>query len=159
MISLKLICLSKCTMQSHVDHICRGSTTTEQAGRSSGTLSFDGTSCEFTLTNITAVSYDKWDNAPGPRIPMPENILNIVGVNRSQSCNSTRILIKSETYCIDNTVKDTLIDVTDDKQVKFAVVSEQAEPFTLKYYAGEALIYINVHWILCPLSCPSVMTP
>ena len=74
---------------------------------------------------------------------MPENILNIVGVNRSQSCNSARILIKSETYCIDNTVKDTLIDVTDDKNVKFAVVSEQAEPFTIKYYAGKAL---KVNW-------------
>ena len=145
MISLKLFCWSTCMIPSHIDHTCIGSTTTEQAGRSSGTLSFDGTSCEFTLTNITAMSYFQIDNAPGPRIPMPENILNIVGVKRSQSCNSTRILIKSETYCIDNTVRDTLIDVTDNKQVKFAVVSEQAEPFTLKYYAGEALIYINVH--------------
>ena len=144
-IILKLTCLSKCRVQSHIDHICIGSTTTEQAGRSSGTLSFDGTSCEFTLTNITAMSYLQYDDAPGPFIPMPENILNIVGVNRSQSCNSTRILIKAETYCIDNTVKDTLINVTDDEHVKFSVVSEQAEPFTIKYYAGEALMYINVH--------------
>ena len=142
-ISLKLICLSKCTMPPHIDHICIGSTTTEQAGRSSGTLTFDGTSCEFTLTDITAASYHKTGEALGP--VMPENILNIVGVKRSQSCDSTQILIESETYCIDSTVKDTLINVTDDNHLKFAVVSKQAEPFIIKYYAGEALIYINAH--------------
>ena len=68
-----------------------------------------------------------------------KSILNIVGVRRSQSCDSMQILIASETYCIDNTVKDTLINVTDDLQVKFAVVSEQAEPLTIKYYKGKFL--------------------
>ena len=134
-IILKFICQSNCTTPSHIDHICVGGTTTEQAGRSSGTLSFDGTSCEFTLTNITELSY--LNTVPrGKGYQM--NILNIVGVIRSQRCNSSLILIRSESYCLDNTVKDTLFNVTD-KQITLSVVSmcNQAKPFTLEYYKGK----------------------
>ena len=134
-IILKFICQSNCTTPSHIDHICAGGSTTEQAGRSSGTLSFDGTSCEFTLTDITELSY--LNTVPrGKGYQM--NILNIVGVIRSQRCNSSLILIHSESYCLDNTVKDTLFNVTD-KQITLSVVSmcNQAKPFTLEYYKGK----------------------
>ena len=146
-IILELFCWSTCMIPSHIDHTCIGSTTTEQAGRSSGTLSFDGTSCEFTLTNVTAMKYEtfrEYVDAFKDEEPV-KSILNIVGVRRSQSCDSMQILIASETYCIDNTVKDTLINVTDDLQVKFAVVSEQAEPLTIKYYKGKCLEKYSKH--------------
>ena len=129
---------------SHIDHTCIGNATTEQAGKSSGTLSFDGTSCDFTLTNITAMRYPTYYEMFNEEDTV-ENILNIVGVRRSQSCDSNQILIESETYCIDNTVKDTLINVTDDLKVKFAVLSEQAEPFTIKYYKGKLLEEYSRH--------------
>lgn len=132
---LKFICQSNCTTPSHIDHICVGGSTTEQAGRSSGTLSFDGTSCEFTLTDIMELSYlNTVRRGKGYRM----NILNIVGVMRSQRCNSSLILIHSESYCLDNTVKDTLFNVTD-KQIMLSVVSmrNQAKPFKLEYYKGK----------------------
>ena len=132
-IIIKLMCWSNSTTPPHVDHVCMGGSTAEKAGRSSGSLSFDGRYCEFTLTNITQLSYFN-TVIKGKSYQM--NILNIVGVSKSQNCDSTHILIDSESYCVDNTVKDALVNVTDE-QMKFSVVSNQAKSFTLEYYKGK----------------------
>ena len=65
------------------------------------------------------------------------NRLNIVGVRRNESCDTTKIVIDSGNYCIDESVKDTVIEVTD-QQMKFALVSNREEAFTLTYYKGKS---------------------
>ena len=133
LIFLKLVSKFYCSSQpTHVDHVCRDNVTTEQAGMGSGTLTFDGTRCEITITDIPELRNK--NNQGLNQI----NRLNIIGVKRNESCSSTPILIDSETYCVNESVKDTVITVTD-QQMKFAIVSTQAEPFSLNYYRGEPL--------------------
>ena len=132
LIILKLLRVLNCSQQTHVDHVCRSGASTEQAGMGSGTLTFDGTLCELTITEIP--EFQKENSKTIDQVSR----LNIVGVRRNESCDSSQIVINSETYCIDESVKDTVINVTD-QQMKFAVVSNQAESFTLRYYGGEHL--------------------
>ena len=60
-----------------------------------------------------------------------------MGVVKTGSSDiSKEILIDSETYCIRENIKDTVITVID-QQMKFSVASDQAYPFNLSYYRGE----------------------
>ena len=60
-----------------------------------------------------------------------------MGVAKTGSCNiSKEIVIGSETYCLRENLKDTVINVID-QQMKLSVASDQANPFTLSYYRGE----------------------
>ena len=93
----------------------------------SGTLTFDGKICEITITDIPEL----WNKNSETSDQMSR--LNIIGVRRNDTCYSSKILIDSETYCTDESVKDTVINVTD-QQMKFALVSTQADSFTLRYY-------------------------
>ena len=141
LIFLKLVSKFHCSQPTHVDHVCGDKVTTEQAGMGSGTLSFDGNSCEITITDIPELR-----NKTSGTIDQVSR-LNIIGVRRNVSCSSTSILIDSETYCTDESVKDTVINVTD-KQIKFALVSTQADSFTLRYYRGEPFtfdVYFSLH--------------
>ena len=132
LIILKLLRVLNCSQQTHVDHVCHSGASTEQAGMGSGTLTFNGTLCELTITEIP--EFQKENRKTIDQISR----LNIVGVRRNESCDSSKIIINSKTYCIDESVKDTVINVTD-RQMKFAVVSNQAGSFTLRYYRGERL--------------------
>ena len=116
----------------HRYHNCTNGTSEEPVGWGSGTISFNGSSCELLLTGIKAWLYYKL------------NMLNIVGAIASRKipgntypypCPSKEIFIDTERLCIDEKVTDTLIHVRY-KQVKFAVVSDQKEAFTLRYYKG-----------------------
>ena len=138
LIILKLTCELNCIQVAHVDHVCSDGGSTEQAGMGSGTLTFDGSLCELTITDILELR---------GRYSVQVNRLNIVGVRRNGSCDSSQIVINSETYCIDESVKDTVINVTD-QQMKFAVESTQPESFTIKYYRGEPLT-CNVYFYRC----------
>ena len=122
---LKLLYMSTCTQLTHFDHKCRNGASTEQAGMGSGTIVFDGKLCNLTITDITDLQKYQSEQV---------NRLNIVGVRRG-SCDTSQISIDSETYCIDESVKDTLIHVND-QQMKFALTSTQEESFTLTYYTG-----------------------
>ena len=126
----RLISKLHCDQIPHVDHICSDGVTTEQAGMGSGTLTFGGNRCEIIITDIPELR-----NRGSDTINQVSR-LNIIGVRRNESCSSTPILIDSETYCADESVKDTVINVTD-QQMKFALVSTQADSFTLRYYRGE----------------------
>ena len=126
-----LICESNCSQPTHVDHMCSGGASTEQAGMGSGSLTFDGTLCELTITGIPELR--KKNRQEIDQV----NRLNIVGV-RNESCNTTKLVIDSGNYCIDESVKDTVIEVTD-QQMKFALVSNQEKAFTLTYYKGKSL--------------------
>ena len=126
------ICESNCSQPTHVDHMCSGGASTEQAGMGSGTLTFDGTLCELTITDIPELRKKKSQEID--RV----NRLNIVGVRRNESCNTTKLVIDSGNYCIDESVKDTVIEVTD-QQMKFALVSNREVAFTLTYYKGKSL--------------------
>ena len=141
LIILKLTCELNCIQVAHVDHVCSDGGSTEQAGMGSGTLTFDGSLCELTITDIPELRKQNSD------IIDQVNRLNIVGVRRNESCDSSQIVINSETYCIDESVKDTVINVTD-QQMKFAVESTQPESFTLRYYRGEPLT-CNVYFYRC----------
>ena len=141
LIFLKFVSKFHCIQPTHVDHVCGDKVTTEQAGMGSGTLSFDGSICEITITDIPELR-----NKTSGTIDQVSR-LNIIGVRRNESCSSTPILIDSETYCADESVKDTVINVND-QQMKFALVSTQADSFTLKYYRGEPLnfdVYFSLH--------------
>ena len=127
-----LIHTAYCTRLPHRYHNCTNGTSEELAGWGSGTISFNGGSCELLLTGIKAWLYYKL------------NMLNIVGAIASRKipgntypypCPSKEIFIDTERLCIDEKVTDTLIHVRY-KQVKFAVVSDQKEAFTLRYYKG-----------------------
>ena len=126
-----LISKFHCIQPTHVDHMCSGGASTEQAGKGSGTVTFDGAICELTITDIPEFRRD-WDNTT-------DQLINIVGVRRNESCDISQIVIDSETYCVDESVTDTVINATDNR-VKFAVVSALMESFTLRYYRGEPLI-------------------
>ena len=133
LIFLKLVSKFHCSSQpTHVDHMCGDNVTTEQAGMGSGTLTFDGIRCEITITDIPELRNKTTDTID------QVSRLNIIGVRRNENCSSTPILIDSETYCVDESVKDTVINVTD-QQMKFALVSTPADPFTIRYYRGEPL--------------------
>ena len=127
---LKLICELHCSQLPHVNHICSSGASTEQAGMGSGTVTFDGIKCEITITDIPELirANSKYSDQAVR--------LNVVGVRKRGSCGTTKILIDSETYCVSESVKDTVITVTG-HQVKFAVRSTPAESFTLKYFRGE----------------------
>ena len=133
LIFLKLVSKFHCSQPTHVDHVCGDKVTTEQAGMGSGTLSFDGNRCEITITDIPELR----DRTSGTIIDQVSR-LNIIGVRRNEGCSSTQILIDSETYCADESVKDTVINVND-QQMKIALVSTTADSFTLRYYRGEPL--------------------
>ena len=122
-IILQLLRTISCTQPTHVDHMCNGGTSTEDAGMGSGTITFDGTLCSLTITDIPDLTHYRSDHV---------NRLNIVGV-KSGSCGLSNILIDSETYCIDESVKDTVINVTD-QQMKFSLTAVQEQLFTLRYY-------------------------
>ena len=128
----RLICESNCSQPTHVYHMCSGGASTEQAGMGSGTLTFDGTLCELTITDIPELQKKKSQEID------QVNRLNIVGVRRNESCDTTKLVIDSGNYCIDESVKDTVIEVTD-QQMKFALVSNQEKAFTLTYYKGKSL--------------------
>ena len=127
---LKLICELHCSQLSHVNHICSGGASTEQAGMGSGTVTFDGNKCEITITDIPELIRKNSENSD------QANRLNVVGVRKKGSCGTTKILIDSETYCDSESVKDTVIDVTD-QQMKFSIESHPAKSFILKYYRGK----------------------
>ena len=127
-----LICVSNCSQPTHVDHVCSGGVSTEQAGMGSGTLTFDGTLCELTITDIHELR--KKNRQEIDQV----NRLNIVGVRRNESCDTAKIVIDSVNYCMDGSVKDTVIEVTD-QQMKFALESNREEAFTLTYYKGKSL--------------------
>ena len=143
LIFLKFVSKFHCIQPTHVDHVCGDKVTTEQAGMGSGTLSFDGSICEITITDILELRIKTKESGTIDQVSR----LNIIGVRKNENCSSTPILIDSETYCTDVSVKDTVIDVTD-QQMKFALVSTQADSFTLRYYRGEALnfdVYFSLH--------------
>ena len=145
LILYKLISKLNCGQLTHVDHVCGDNITTEQAGLGSGTLTFDGKNCEITITDIPEL-WNKNKNSKNKTINKI-NRLNIIGVRKNDSCNSSQLLIDSETYCTDESVKDTVINVTD-QQMKFTVESTQPEPFILSYYRGEPLkfdVHISLH--------------
>ena len=130
-----LIHMTDCTRLPHRYHICADGTSEEPAGWGSGTINFNGGSCELLLSGIKRWYYIKL------------NMLNIVGAIKSSKipgntypypCHSKEIVIHSsekERFCIDENVTDTLIYVWDE-QVNFTVVSDQKEAFTLRYYKG-----------------------
>ena len=133
LIFLKFVSKFHCGSQlTHVDHVCSDNVTTEQAGIGSGSLTFIGNRCEITITDIPELR-----NKTSDTIDQVSR-LNIIGVRRNESCSSIPILIDSETYCTDVSVNDTVINVTA-QQMKFALVSSQADSFTLRYYRGELL--------------------
>ena len=115
-----------CTQPTHVDHMCNASTITAKAGMGSGTITFDGTLCNLTITDIPDLNQYQSDHV---------NRLNIVGV-RSGSCDLSNILLDSKTYCVDGSVKDTVIIVTN-QQMKFSLTSVPDQSFTLRYYTGK----------------------
>ena len=135
-----LITNSHCSQPTHVDHMCGGSVTTEQAGMGSGTVTFDGSMCILTITDIPELQ-----NKSSNTIDQVSR-LNIVGVKRSVDCYYSPILIDAEPYCLDESVKDTVITVTN-QQMKFALVSDFIKPITLTYYRGEPLEY-DAHFSL-----------
>ena len=128
----RLICESNCSQPTHVYHMCSGGASTEQAGMGSGSLTFDGTLCELTITDIPELR--KKNRQEIDQV----NRLNIVGVRRNESCDTTKIVIDSGNYCLDGSVKDTVIEVTD-QQMRFALESNREEAFTLTYYKGKSL--------------------
>ena len=130
----RLICESNCSQPTHVYHMCSGGASTEQAGMGSGTLTFDGTLCELTITDIHELR--KKNRQEIDQV----NRLNIVGVRRNESCETTKIVIDSGNYCLDGSVKDTVIEVTD-QQMRFALESNREEAFTLTYYKGKSLTH------------------
>ena len=130
-----LISKFHCIQPTHVDHMCSGGASTEQAGKGSGTVTFDGAICELTITDIPEFIWD-FDKRT-------DQLINIVGVRRNDSCDISQIIIDSETYCVDESLKDTVINATDNR-VKFAVVSALMESFTLRYYRGEP-VYLSLH--------------
>ena len=134
LIFLKFVSKFHCIQPTHVDHVCSDKVTTEQAGMGSGTLSFDGSICEITITDILELRIKTKESGTIDQVSR----LNIIGVRKNENCSSTPILIDSETYCTDVSVNDTVINVTA-QQMKFALVSSQADSFTLRYYRGELL--------------------
>ena len=130
LIILKLLRNLNCSQLTHVDHMCSDNVAIEQAGMGSGTLTFDGSLCELTITEIPELQ------KKNSEIIDQVSRLNIVGVRRNDSCDVYHIVIDSKTYCIDESVKDTVIEVTD-QQMKFSIVSYPAKSFILRYYRGK----------------------
>ena len=130
LIILKLLRNLNCSQPTHVDHMCSDNVAIEQAGMGSGTLTFDGSLCELTITEIPELQ------KRNSEIIDQVSRLNIVGVRRNDSCDVYHIAIDSKTYCIDESVKDTVIEVTD-QQMKFSIVSYPAKSFILRYYRGK----------------------
>ena len=130
LIILKLLRNLNCSQLTHVDHMCSDNVAIEQAGMGSGTLTFDGSLCELTITEIPELQ------KKNSEIIDQVSRLNIVGVRRNDSCDVYQIVIDSETYCIDESVKDTVIKITD-QQMKFSIVSYLAKSFILRYYRGK----------------------
>ena len=128
----KLVHKLNCHQLTHVNHMCSDGNSAEQAGMGSGTLTFDGSWCQLTITDIPEL------RKKNREIVDQVSRLNIVGVRRNESCNTSLIVIDSETYCRDESVEDTVIIVTD-QQMKFAVVFNLTESITLRYYRGELL--------------------
>ena len=123
LIFLKLICELNCSQPTHVDHVCSGRTSVEQAGVGSGTLTFRKR-CEITITDIPEFRIDQVSR------------LNVVGVAMNESCVTSKIIVIDEAiYCIDASVNDTVITVK--QRVKFGVLSDPPKTFTLQYYRGE----------------------
>ena len=122
----QLLQMVSCIQPTHVDHMCNASTITAKAGMGSGTITFDGTLCNLTITDIPDLNQYQSDHV---------NRLNIVGV-RSGSCDLSNILLDSKTYCVDGSVKDTVIIVTN-QQMKFSLTSVPDQSFTLRYYTGK----------------------
>ena len=123
-IILQLLQMVSCTQPTHVDHMCNGGTSIYEAGMGSGTITFDGTLCSLTITDIPDLSYYRSGHV---------NRLNIVGV-RSGSCDLTEsVLIDSQTYCVDGSVKDTVINVTN-QRMDFSLTYVHEQSFTLRYY-------------------------
>ena len=137
-IFLQFLCISICTQLTHVHHMCSGGVCTEQAGIESGTIKFTGLLCNLTITNIP--SYER-GHSDGSQRSDRVNRLNIAGVRSGSSCGSSHIFVDSQTYCIDMSVKDTVIKVSNG-QVNFVVTSRQANPFTIRYYTGMKLIIV-----------------
>ena len=132
LIILKLLHNLYCGQPTHVDHMCGDNVAIEQAGMGSGTQTFDGSLCELTITEIPELQ------KKNSEIIDQVSRLNIVGVRRNDSCDVYHIVIDSKTYCVDESVKDTVIKVTD-QQMKFSIVSYQAKSFILRYYRGKQL--------------------
>ena len=130
LIILKLLRNLNCSQLTHVDHMCSDNFAIEQAGMGSGTLTFDGSLCELTITEIPELQ------KKNSEIIDQVSRLNIVGVRRNDSCDVYHIVIDLKTYCIDESVKDTVIEVTD-QQMKFSIVSYPAKSFILRYYRGK----------------------
>ena len=130
LIILKLLRNLNCSQLTHVDHMCSDNVAIEQAGMGSGTLTFDGSLCELTITEIPELQ------KKNSEIIDQVSRLNIVGVRRNDSSDVYHIVIDSKTYCIDESVKDTVIEVTD-QQMKFSIVSYPAKSFILRYYRGK----------------------
>ena len=84
LIILKLLRVLNCSQQTHVDHVCHSGASTEQAGMGSGTLTFNGTLCELTITEIP--EFQKENSKTIDQISR----LNIVGVRRNESCDSSQ---------------------------------------------------------------------
>ena len=84
---LKLICELNCSQLTHVDHVCSNGVSTEQAGMGSGTLTFAGTFCEITITDIPELRL--WKNERIDQVCR----LNIIGVRRNGSCHYSQISI------------------------------------------------------------------
>ena len=127
-----LISKLHCNQLPHVDHKCSGGVSTEKAGMGSGTVTFDGTICALTITDIPNL----WDYVPNA--PNYNTRLNIIGLKWKRRCSSSSIRIYSVTYCVDMSVKDTVINVRD-QEMTFEIEFTQARPFTLRYYRGEPL--------------------
>ena len=128
----KLVHELNCHQLTHVNHMCSDGNSAEQSGMGSGTLTFDGSWCQLTITDIPELRMKNRE------IVDQVSRLNIVGVRRNESCDTSEILIDSETYCTYESVEDTVINVTD-QQMKFAVVFNLTESITLRYYRGELL--------------------
>ena len=122
-----LICELNCSQPTHVDHVCSG-VFNERAGIGSGTVTFGGTICDLTITDIPEIK------STGSKTV--DNRLNIVGVRGIKGCDSANISIDSINYCVDESIKDTVINVTNHR-MKFSVLYPQAAAFTLRYYSGK----------------------
>ena len=95
LILLKLLRNLNCSQLTHVDHMCSDNVAIEQAGMGSGTLTFDGSLFELTITDIPELQ------KKNSEIIDQVSRLNIVGVRRNDSCDEYQIVIDSKTYSID----------------------------------------------------------
>lgn len=112
-IVLIMMCLLSTVLSKKMQHQCKGTKT--EAGGPSGTIEFAG-DCSLTLTNVSGT-------------------LSIPGITSDSSCDrSMQLNINKGTYCVDRSVKDTLIKTTTKDQLEFSSVG--ASSFILNYYKG-----------------------